>query len=205
METKLLKSGLHALDLDPLTYIAPFEKYLALLQKWNRIYNLTALSNSEEIIVKHFFDSLMIKPHLKGQTILDVGTGAGFPGIPLALVEPQKQFTLLDSQIKKIHFLTTVKETLQLSNITILHRRIEDFSPPPFFSSIVSRAFASLKEIQEKTHHLLEENGVLIVMKGQYPQEELNMLSKQNIQVYALKVPYLPHQRHVVCILKERG
>lgn len=205
METKLLSSGLLALNLQTPVHIAQFEKYLHLLQKWNRIYNLTALSNPEEIIVKHFFDSLMIRPHLKGQTILDVGTGAGFPGIPLALVEPQKQFLLLDSQIKKIHFLIAVKEALQLTNVTIVHCRIEDFSPASFFSSIVSRAFASLKDIYEKTYHLLEEPGVLIMMKGQYPQEELNALPKQNINVYALKVPYLPHQRHVVCISKERG
>jgi 16S rRNA (guanine527-N7)-methyltransferase len=197
----LLRSGLTALGVDEI-HTAQFELYADLLRKWSRVYNLTALSDLEDIIIKHFFDSLVIRPFLIGQTIIDVGTGAGFPGVPLAIIEPTRQFFLLDSQIKKIHFLIAVKEALHLSNVTVIHSRIENFFPQIFFDNVISRAFTSLDEIWKKTQHLLAGSGQLLIMKGRYPEEELNLVSKESFKVHPLKVPYLAEQRHLVCIHK---
>ena len=204
METKshaLLNSGLKALNIEP-HHADQFERYINLLQKWNRVYNLTALSATEDIIIRHFFDSLVVRPYLTGQVILDVGTGAGFPGIPLAILEPTRQFVLLDSQVKKIRFLIAVKDALKLSNVTIIHSRIETFFPQMFFDNVISRAFASLNTICKKTAHLLEKNGQLLVMKGKYPGDELNELLQVNFKVHVLEVPYLQEQRHLVCLQK---
>lgn len=198
-ELSLLTSGFNDLKID-LAYIETFLTYFDLLQKWNRVYNLTALSKPRDVIIKHFFDSLVIRPYLKGKSILDVGTGAGFPSVPLAIVEPKRQFVLLDSQIKKIHFLTVVKEALKLSNIEIIHSRIEDFSSTVFFDTVVARAFGSLSDVWKKTEHLLQPDGQLLMMKGQYPQQELNDFGKCDLGVHVLQVPYLEEQRHLVCV-----
>lgn len=200
IDRTVLREGLKGFDIDPLLYEKIFVDYIQLLQKWNQVYNLTAISNPNEIVVKHFFDSLAIKPYLVGQRVVDVGTGAGFPGLPLAIVDASRQFVLLDSQIKKIHFLRTVVVTFGLPNVTVVHSRVEDFSPMPLFDTVLTRAFAPLEQIKKKTRHLLAQEGRLLAMKGWYPHDELPLVLDEVCQVLPLDVPYLNEQRHLVIL-----
>lgn len=196
----LLREGLIALGLEPSRYEQAFIDYLHLLEKWNRVYNLTAISDPDDRIVKHLFDSLAVRPYLFGDRIIDVGTGAGLPGIPLAIVEPNRQFVLLDSQIKKIHFLSTVKNALGLAQVEIVHARAEDFFPEVLFDTVLTRAFASLEVMWKKTHHLVSKDGQFLAMKGQYPTEELKAFvgNKNKWEVHEIKVPYLHEKRHLL-------
>lgn len=176
--------------------------YLELLQKWNQAFNLTAIRKPEDMVVLHILDSLSIHPFLHGESILDVGTGAGLPGIPLALIFPEKQFVLLDSNNKKIRFLTQVKQTLGLTNITLVHERCENFHAEKGFDTIVSRAFSSIKIMLDHTKQLIAKDGQFLAMKGVYPKEELAEIPKnfKVLAVHALKVKGLDAERHVVCI-----
>lgn len=202
LDRELLRSGLQALKIDVAAHEAAFVDYFNVLQQWNCVYNLTAIVNPRDIVIKHFFDSLSIQPYLRGAQIIDVGTGAGFPGIPLAIVSPERQFVLLDSQIKKIHFLQRVKSILGLSHVEIVHARIEDFIPDRTFDTVMSRAFTTVRMVQEKTAHWLSPQGHILVMKGQYPDDELCDLN--NADVHGLQVPYLTQQRHVVSLSPTR-
>lgn len=182
-------------------------EYALLLQKWNKTYNLTAAKSLEEIIIKHIADSLTITPHIAGEYILDVGSGAGFPGIPLAITLPQYKFILIDSQNKKVRFLHHVKLMLELKNVSVVHERVENFKTDYCFATIVTRAFASLAEIIEKTKHLCCESGQWLAMKGKYPDEELRELQQKNlgfsVKVQKLNIPFLDHERNLVCILNK--
>jgi len=198
IDIKLLHKGLSTLGVDPACCSEAFIEYLQLLQKWNRVYNLTAIRHSHDMVVKHLFDSLSIRPYLSGQRIIDVGTGAGFPGIPLAIVDPRREFVLLDSRIKKINFLTAVKSALNLTHVKIVHARVEDFSSEAFFDTVVTRAFASLEIMWKKTQHLVSKNGQFLAMKGQYPFDELSAVTQNTSQVYTISVPYLNEKRHLV-------
>jgi 16S rRNA (guanine527-N7)-methyltransferase len=200
IDRPLLRKGLLALNADYVAFEEVFVEYINLLQKWNRVYNLTAILNVQEVVVKHFFDSLSIAPYLCGNRILDVGTGAGFPGLPLAIVEPKRTFILLDSQIKKIHFLEVIKSALKLSHVEIFHARVEDFLPEPLCDTVIARAFGSLRDIQEKTQHFLAPQGQILAMKGQYPLEELQDFDENSFKVHALNVPFLDQARHLVCL-----
>lgn len=200
IDRALLRKGLAALNPDYVGFEATFVEYFDLLQKWNRVYNLTAILHAEEVLVKHFFDSLSIAPYLLGNRILDVGTGAGFPGLPLAIVEPKRSFVLLDSQIKKIHFLEAIKGALKLSHVEILHARVEDFLPEASFDTVITRAFGSLTDIQAKTQHFLSPQGQILAMKGQYPADELHNFDENSFEVHALKVPFLDQDRHLICL-----
>ena len=157
--------------------VANLAHYAELLKKWNNVYNLTAITKTEEIAYKHFLDSLLILPYLTGENVLDVGTGAGIPGIPLALASPQKQFTLLDSNSKKTRFLKQVVTELKLPNVKVEHFRIEEYAPENKFDIVLTRAFAELKVITEKTAHVLAPQGEIVAMKGKLDQQELAMLS----------------------------
>jgi 16S rRNA (guanine527-N7)-methyltransferase len=172
--------------------------YLKLLQKWNKIYNLTAIHDLREMLILHVFDSLSLVPYIQGPNILDVGTGAGFPGIPLALVLPQLQFFLLDSNQKKTQFLTHATLTLEIKNVTVVQKRVEEFQFAAGFATIVTRATASLEKIITSTKHLCGHNQ-LLVMQGKAPKEELRKLP-ETIKVLELKVPELKAQRHLVII-----
>ena len=204
-DSKLLRDGLTLLGFDPFRYQQFFIDYLDLLEKWNRVYNLTAINDANDRIIKHLFDSLVVAPYLSGQRIIDVGTGAGFPGIPLAIVDSSRQFVLLDSQIKKIKFLTAVKNALGLTHVEIVHARVEDFSPDVLFDTVMTRAFAPLDVMREKTQHLLHKEGKFLAMKGQYPSDELKAMGVNDSQVYKLEVPYLDEARHVVIISRSVG
>jgi len=183
--------------------------YLLLLKKWNKTYNLTAIDDPKEIITHHILDSLAIIPYINGTNILDVGSGAGLPGIPLSLALPQKKFVLLDSNIKKTRFLFYVATTMNIGNVEIVHQRVENYQPKISqnfngFDTIVTRAFSSLQETLEKTRHLPNKNCCLLAMKGKIPIEEIEKINKnemnRQVTVYNINVPELNEERHLVVI-----
>ncbi len=197
----LLQSGLEQLNLiaSPITR-EKIIAYITLLHKWNKIYNLTAITNPKDILVRHIFDSLAITPFIAGPYILDFGTGAGLPGVPLALLLPEYNFVLLDSSHKKTTFLHHVALALNLKNIKIITKRIEEFHFDHLFATIVTRATTNLDTIIEKTEHLCKKPGQILVMKGKHPTEELKTIKKP-FELLRLEVPHLNEERHVVKIL----
>jgi 16S rRNA (guanine527-N7)-methyltransferase len=178
--------------------------YLDLLQRWNEVFNLTAIDNFEDQVWLHILDSLSISPYLHGKRIIDVGTGAGLPGIPLALTKPEKQFVLLDSNSKKTRFLTQVVLELKIKNIEVVHARCENFKTDNLFDSILSRAFSSIAVMLEKTSTLVTPAGQFLAMKGVYPQEELQAIPAdfELLGVHKLVIKGLDAERHLVCIKK---
>jgi 16S rRNA (guanine527-N7)-methyltransferase len=174
--------------------------YLELLRKWNSAYNLTAVREPGQMVTRHLLDSLAMAPHLRGKTVIDVGTGAGLPGIPLAILYPQRDFSLLDSNGKKTRFLFQVKTVLRLDNMMVHHQRVESFRPPEPFEAVTSRAFASLADMVAGCRHLLAGNGRFFAMKGAYPEQELAALDPacEVVAVHSLEVPGLSEQRHLV-------
>ena len=177
--------------------------YHALLVKWNKAYNLTAVRDPEAMIGRHLLDSLSILPHIDGDRILDVGTGPGLPGIPLAICYPEKDLTLLDSNGKKTRFLTQSKIELGLKNIKPVQTRIEAYEDEPF-DAITSRAFATLKDMVDGSIHLLKDDGYFFAMKGVYPQDEIDQLDDRVtvIDCFELYVPGEEGERHLVKIKK---
>jgi 16S rRNA (guanine527-N7)-methyltransferase len=173
--------------------------YVLLLHKWNQTYNLTAIRDPKEIVIRHILDSLAIVPYIKGKRILDVGSGAGLPGIPLALALPKKHFVLLDSNSKKIRFLVYAVSVLKITNVEIVQERVEKYQSKQKFASIITRAFASLEDTLNKTRHLYNKNGYLLAMKGKYPKQELQKITLP-ILVYKIEVPNLDEQRHLVLV-----
>lgn len=173
--------------------------YMYLLKKWNQTYNLTAITDEMQMVTYHLLDSLTITAYIKGSSILDVGTGGGVPGIPLAIFYPEKQFTLLDSNGKKTRFLRHVAHQLGLSNVSVVHSRMEEFATPVSFDTITARAVKSIDSLLQWTPSLLVDNGCWVLMKGVNPHEELQNVTLP-YQVVKLKVPGLDAKRHVVLI-----
>jgi len=181
--------------------------YLALLLKWNNAYNLTSVRDPAQMVTRHLLDSLAVAPHLSGEHVIDVGTGAGLPGVPLAIMFPGTRFALLDSNGKKTRFLFQVKTALSLDNIVVHQARVESFQPGSPFVSVISRAFASLQEMVRGCRHLVAPGGRLLAMKGASPGLELQACASERIDavVHALNVPDLNEQRHVVEIRLQAG
>lgn len=177
--------------------------YLGLLEKWNGAYNLTSIREPEQMLRLHLLDSLCIAPLVKGERIIDVGTGAGLPGIPLAIIYPERQFTLLDSNGKKTRFLFQVRTELGLDNVTENQSRVEAYQPTRLFDGVTSRAFTSLKDMVEKCAHLIGGNGRFYAMKGQYPVKELSALPKHYnvVASHQLQVPGVDCERHLIEIV----
>lgn len=198
---QILRDGLETLGL-PLEdrQIHALFAYLALLQQWNHAYNLTAIRDPEMMVTHHLLDSLSIARRVKGMRIIDVGTGPGLPGIPLAICFPERQFTLLDSNGKKTRFLFQVKTTLGLDNVQQLQSRAEAYRPEQPFDAVVSRAFTSLAGMTESCAHLLSKHGRFYAMKGQYPEQELSELPKHYNVVgsHRLVVPGIEGHRHLI-------
>lgn len=185
---------------------AKFETLLAELGKWNRRVNLTAIREPEKMITAHLLDSLVARPLLQGNTVLDIGTGAGFPGLPLAIAEPSREFTLLDSNNKKILFVRHVAGLLGLGNVHAVQKRAEDYAPGQRFDTVIARALATLPKLAELAGHHVGEDGVFVALKGRYPAEELAKMNNTPwaSRVIELKVPGLAAgSRHAV-IMRRR-
>lgn len=172
-------------------------KFIKLIEKWNKAYNLTAVRDLREMVSLHLLDSLAILPHIKLATIADIGTGAGLPGIPLAIALPDCQFTLVDSNSKKTRFVQQAVLELQLNNVEVVHSRVELLQPKHLFSTVISRAFASMPDILALTQHLQADNGVLLAMKGQVPAQELAVLS-ETYRVIPISVPGIDAERCLI-------
>jgi 16S rRNA (guanine527-N7)-methyltransferase len=182
--------------------LARLVQYVALLDKWNRVYNLTAIRDVEKIVSVHLLDCLAVVPYLRGDRILDVGSGAGLPGIPVALARPDIRVTMLDSNHKKAAFLRQAVAELQLKNAAIVCERAESWRPSERFDCIISRAFAEISEFVGLAGHLLAPGGLLAAMKGIHPHEEIGKLPHgfRVTQVRRLFVPGLEAERHLVLI-----
>lgn len=179
--------------------------FIKLLVNWSSTINLTAIRSEQEILIKHIFDSLSVVHHLSHSCrILDVGTGAGLPGLILAIALPHQAVTLLDSQYKKISFLHQAVYTLALENVTIVHQRIQNYTSPHKFDAVISRAVTDSHDFVAITHHVVADDGELFLMKGQYPEKELQKLPEPFIikTIHQLSVPLLAAKRHLVCIGK---
>lgn len=175
--------------------------YLALLVKWNGAYNLTAIRDPEQMAIKHLLDSLGIAPYVQGKTLIDVGTGAGLPGMVLAIVKPELQVTLLDSNGKKVRFLRQVIADLQIKNAEAVQSRVEEFDRT--FDLVSSRAFATLADMVNGSAQLLAKGGEFLAMKGQLPAEEIAALPTGFVvrDVVPLHIPFLDEERHLVRIV----
>ena len=182
-------------------------QYLGLLIKWNKAYNLTAVRNPDEMVSRHLLDSLSVVESVQkhGDHWLDVGSGGGMPGVPLAIMFPERKFTLLDSNGKKTRFLTQVKLELKLDNLEVIHSRVEAYTPSQAFSGIISRAFSSLEDFINWTRHLGDQHTCWLAMKGVHPDDELQALPEdfrlESCQI--LKVPGCQGQRHLLILQQQ--
>jgi 16S rRNA (guanine527-N7)-methyltransferase len=177
--------------------------YLELLSKWNRVHNLTAVRDTDQMVPLHVMDSLSLLPHIRdARSLLDVGTGAGLPGIPVAIARPELAVTLLDSSHKKAAFLEQARVELGLANVAVVCERVESFAPAQRFDAVVSRAFSDLPDFIAQARHLVADGGRLIAMKGVYPFDEIARVpsSHRVSEVVELHVPHLDAKRHLVFV-----
>jgi 16S rRNA (guanine527-N7)-methyltransferase len=183
-------------------FIAQLAGYLRELDKWNKTYNLTAVRDPVDMVARHVLDALSVQPYLHGTRVLDVGTGAGLPGIPLALANPDKHFTLLDSNGKKVRFVQHMIGELGIGNAMPVQARVESWDAASNFDTIVSRAFSSLADFINSSGHLLAPGGCLLAMKGKLPQDEIKALPSgwRVTDSYVLAVPGLDAERHALVL-----
>lgn len=198
-----LRAGVEKMSLSlPEGAMEKLMAYLALLVKWNGAYNLTAIRDPEQMAIKHLLDSLSIVPHVQGRSLIDVGTGAGLPGLVLAIVKPELEVTLLDSNGKKVRFLRQVIADLKINNASAVQARVEEFDRQ--FDLVSSRAFATLTDMINGSQQLLAEQGEFLAMKGVNPTEEIAALPEGFLvrDVVPLGVPFLHEERHLVRIVR---
>lgn len=204
-EKDVLIKGLAQLDLD-LADAAQQQllDYLALLQKWNKVHNLISRKESDNLVVRHLLDSLVALPYIKGSRVVDVGSGAGLPGIPLAIACPQCHFTLLDCNSKKARFRNQAVIELGLRNVTVVDARAEEYRPEQGFDSVISRAFATIADMLAVAGHLAVPGGRFLALKGIYPEQELAELPDgyRLDVVHPLDVPFLGAERHLVIVAR---
>ena len=201
-----LAEGLRTLGIELSAEVrAQLLAYAAFLEKWNRTYSLTALRDPKRAVSHHLLDSLAILPYVAGPNLLDVGSGGGQPGIPLAIARPELAVTLADSNSKKTAFLQQAAIELGLKNVQVVTARVETFAPPVKFAAITSRAFAELADFVGLTRHLLAPGGEWLAMKGQRPDEEMNKLpgGVAVTAVHRLDVPGVDGERHLVVIREQ--
>ena len=181
--------------------------YIQLIARWNKAFNLTAIRNIEDMVSKHLLDSLVVQPYIEGSLILDVGSGAGLPGIPFAITSPDKHFVLIDSNGKKTRFLMQAKIDLKLDNVEVVHQRVEDYQPIVdghriYFDVITARAYAGTDDILSSTSHLQNENSRILVMQGtldeQFKSKLYTLIESHTLDVYGLQA-----ERHLLEIKKK--
>ncbi|WP_179949570.1 16S rRNA (guanine(527)-N(7))-methyltransferase RsmG [Vibrio aphrogenes] len=180
--------------------------YVVLLDKWNKAYNLTSVRNPMDMLIKHIMDSIVVSPYLNGERFIDVGTGPGLPGIPLAILNPDYHFTLLDSLGKRIRFIKQVLHELGIENVEPMQSRVEEYQPEVGYDGVISRAFASMLDMVEWCHHLPKtENGVFLALKGQLPEDEIALLPDTLTvsDIHVLQVPELEGDRHLIVLGKK--
>lgn len=178
--------------------------YVQMMHKWNKAYNLTSVRDPRDMLVKHILDSIIIAPLLDGKHYIDVGTGPGLPGIPLAIMLPDTHFVLLDSLGKRVRFMKQVAYELKLTNIEPVQSRVEAYKSQTKLDGVLSRAFASLKDMLHWCQHLVDSEGKFLALKGQYPKEELAQLPTgfEHTRSIELNVPELEGERHLIIINK---
>jgi len=179
--------------------------FVTLMHKWNKAYNLSSVREPEQMLIKHIMDALVVAPYITGKHIVDVGTGPGLPGIPLAIMFPNKHFTLVDSLGKRIRFIKQACYELKIENVDALQTRVEDLQVTPLFDTVVSRAFASLSDMLNWCGHLVDNNGEFLALKGQLHQDELSAVPEKFkiTNTIELVVPSLVGERHLVSIHKQ--
>ena len=200
-----LKAGIEALGLSmPAGVQERMLAYLALMAKWNKVFNLTSRRDTGDWVARHLLDSLAVLPYIKGGRVIDVGSGAGVPGVPLALADRTLRITLLDGNAKKTRFMTQAAIDLQLANVDVVAQRVEHYHPSILFDCVISRAFATIGDFLDAATHLVAPGGTMLAMKGAYPADELDRLPAGFAieAVHALVVPYLAAQRHLVVIVR---
>ncbi len=192
--------ALEAFDFRVVGGFAPYRHYLELLTKWNKAYNLTAIREPKAMLTNHILDSLAVSPYIKGDNCLDVGTGAGLPGLILAMANPGQFWTLLDSNIKKTRFVNQVIMELGLKNVTVVHDRVEEFDDQQAYDAVICRAYTSLAAYYQGCHKFIKEDGQLFAMKASLPKEEIVGLKEytNNIEYYPIHVPGLDAERGLV-------
>lgn len=200
----LLIEGLQRMDLKLSDQVIDqLMTYLNLVEKWNRVYNLTAIRERDEMIKLHLLDSLSILNHVHVKNILDVGSGAGFPGIVLAITKPELKVTVMDSVNKKTIFMQQVKSELALTNLDVVNSRVEDYQPTTLFEAVISRAFSNLKNMMSLTQHTLKKEGVWLAMKSKDVREELQAFEKNQYTLIPLAVPFINAERYLVILKKD--
>ena len=196
---KMLVSGLESLNLSLSDHqIEQLLDFIKLIEKWNKAYNLTAIRDREAMVHLHLLDSLAIVPFIEGKRVIDIGTGAGLPGIVLAIYFPEIEFMLLDSNAKKTRFVQQAILELKLNNVSVCHNRVEHYHPEKPFDTVITRAFAGLSDIVELTAHLLGKDGVLLAMKGQNP--DIPKLDSAKMELIPINVPGIDAERCLVRI-----
>ena len=200
----LLVEGLHRMSLNLSDQMLDqLMVYLNLIEKWNRVYNLTAIRERDEMIKLHFLDSLSILNHVEMEHVLDVGSGAGFPGIVLAITKPELKVTVMDSVNKKTTFMQQVKSELSLINLNVVNARVEDYQPTILFDGVITRAFSSIQNMLLMTQHTLQKNGAWLAMKSKDVKEELEALDQNQYRLIPLEVPFINAERYLVKLKKE--
>lgn len=199
----ILQQGLQALGIAyDESQIELLLKFIKLIEKWNKAYNLTAVRNREDMVRLHLLDSLAVLPFIRGHHVVDIGTGAGLPGIPLAIFLPSVKFILIDSNSKKTRFVQQAILELKLKNVTVLHSRVESFRPDSLFSTVIMRAFANLQDIIQLTKHLIDVQGILLAMKGQKPNSQEIEAFTSPYSVVQLDIPGVEAAR---CLIQIEG
>ena len=204
-----LETGLRELNLNCSSLqLEKLLKYLELLQRWNKAFNLTAIRDPLQMVRLHLLDSLAIHPYVQGlKSIIDVGTGPGLPGIPLAILNPEINFTLLDSNGKKTRFLFQAINELKLTNASEINHRVEAYQPNQLFDAVISRAFSSISDMLNQCDHLVSDQGCFLAMKGKKPDSELSQMTKayKVVEVNEVNVPLVDSERHLIKIIKTGG